>query len=99
VGYISANTNTSGLLLKTTDGGENWNSVTAAGTSIINDFSRVNENIIFILYAIILRKLILILSKKYPKFYQEERKHIILTISIILASILIRIIKFALFSF
>lgn len=49
VGYISANTNTSGLLLKTTDGGENWNSVTAAGTSFINDFSRVNENIIFII--------------------------------------------------
>ena len=53
---------------------------------------------VFILYIIVLKKLISTLSKKYPKFYQQERKHIIITTSIILASILMRIIRFALFS-
>jgi hypothetical protein len=54
--------------------------------------------IVFILYIIVLRKLIFTLSKKYPKFYQQERKHILTTTSIILASIGMRIIRFALFS-
>ena len=54
--------------------------------------------IILALYIIIFRKLIFTLSRKYPKFYQQERKHIISTISIILASIGMRIVKFGLFS-
>jgi len=52
--------------------------------------------IVFIFYIIILRKLILILSIKYPKFYLQEKKHIITTVSIILASNLMKIIELGL---
>ena len=45
------------------------------------------------LYIIISRKLILILSKKYPTFYKQEKNHIIASVCIILASILMRIIE------
>lgn len=38
------------------------------------------------------------MSNKYPEFYQLERKHIIASVSIILASILMRIIEHGLFS-
>ena len=53
--------------------------------------------IVFILYIIIMRKLILILSIKYPKFYKLERKHIISSVSIILTSILMRILELGLY--
>jgi hypothetical protein len=45
-----------------------------------------------------MRKLMFIMSKKYPEFYNRERKHIITNVSIILASILMRIIEHGLFS-
>ena len=54
--------------------------------------------IVFILYIIILRKLILILSIKYPEFYKLERKQIISSVSIILASILMRILELGLYA-
>ena len=53
--------------------------------------------IAFIFYIIVLRLVISKASKKFPKFYKEERKYIISTLCIILTSFAMRMLKFYLF--
>ena len=45
----------------------------------------------FIVYVVILRLLTTRLKSQYPKFYEKERKSIVITNSIIIVSILLRI--------
>ena len=54
--------------------------------------------VVFILYIIILRKLIFKLSNKYPEYYKRERSQIITSVSFILASIFMRIVEYGLYS-
>ena len=58
-------------------------------------FQRISNSLIFLLfliaYIIILNLLTTRLKTKYPKFFQKERKSIVITNSIIILSILLRI--------
>ena len=51
-----------------------------------------------IAYLIILSLLTTRLKKQYPKFYEKERKSIVITNSIIIASILLRISLYIVYS-
>ena len=59
------------------------------------NFQQISNSSIFILffivYIIILRRLTTRLKSQYPKFYEKERKSIVITNSIIIVSILLRI--------
>ena len=59
------------------------------------NFQQISNSSIFILffivYIIILRLLTTRLKSQYPKFYEKERKSIVITNSIIIVSILLRI--------
>jgi hypothetical protein len=59
------------------------------------NFQQISNSSIFLLffivYIIILRLLTTRLKSQYPKFYEKERKSIVITNSIIIVSILLRI--------
>ena len=54
--------------------------------------------IAFIFYIIVLRLVISKASKKFPKFYKQERKYIISTLCIIFTSFAMRMVRRFLFS-
>ena len=66
------------------------------------NFQKISNSSIFLLfflvYIVILSLLTTRLKSQYPKFYQKERKSIVITNSIIIASILLRITLYIVYS-
>ena len=66
------------------------------------EFQQISNSLIFLLffiaYIIILSLLTTRLKTQYPKFYKKERKSIVITNSIIIASILLRITLYIVYS-